>query len=378
MQDPLPPRAETYLRQLDRELWPLSSEERETILLELRGHLIGRAAQGEERLAEALAALGPPPELARAFVDAGAGDTYRQVGLPGRSLVPVGAEHEYGNAARRLSFSDILAQVRATLLASRNGMLLVGAVLVTTLTATNFLRWLEKLAPEPTTPAWPFMLVRAAAVLLALVAAYRIVLSKDDESPWAVNLATLRFAGAILAIFAFTIGGVTLAGLAVRSLATAAGASGAALGAARLATVVLALAFFSCAALRVQPWAAAQAIGRRDVRLQTVWRGTSTRLWDIVRGWAMLVLPLYLAHFAITYAALEVVPFGAGQLALALVDALAAAGAAIAAVLLNATVFRWVTGEPIPAPRPFGTEQPSEELVEQARVRLRGLLEAAR
>jgi len=68
----LPPQAELYLRDLEKALWPLGSDERETILLELRGHLGECSAQGPLRLAEALQGLGTPEQCAEAFVVEGA------------------------------------------------------------------------------------------------------------------------------------------------------------------------------------------------------------------------------------------------------------------------------------------------------------------
>jgi hypothetical protein len=373
MNDPLPFLAETYLRQLAKELWPLSPEEREMILLELRDHLNGRTRQNA--LAEALAGLGEPHDLARAFVDAGAGDTYRQVGMPGRSLVPVEPPPSF-EIARPLTTREIIAAVKATLAGSRDGLFLVSAVLVTILTGPNWGLWVDELRPNAELAAWPLMAVRVIVLILSLAAAYRIVLT-DEERSWEVDLSTFRFGGALLALLALTVGGAGLAIVVTTRLASLAGVSEPVAFAIRVITMFVALAFFSCAAFRLQPWAAALATGRRDLTLKRAWRGTSGRIPEIVRGWAILVLPPYLLHFALTVLALKVIPFGPFHLLIAAADAVASMAVALAVVLLNSTVFRWVVGEPTPGLRPFSSEPPSAEMVEQARLRLHRLIGAS-
>lgn len=81
---------------------------------------------------------------------------------------------------------------------------------------------------------------------------------------------------------------------------------------------------------------------------------------------ARFVFPVYLLHVALTLAAIQLLPFGGRQLLLAELDAFVSTGALVAALLLNATVFCWVSGEAIPAPLPFGTTVPDTELVAQA------------
>jgi hypothetical protein len=90
----------------------------------------------------------------------------------------------------------------------------------------------------------------------------------------------------------------------------------------------------------------------------------------IAKGWAALVLPLYLLHFLLSYAAVKLFPLGVAQLILAGMDGIASTVVALAAALLNATIFRWITGDPTPAPRRFGSEQPRADLIEAARIRL--------
>lgn len=63
----LPEQAEDYARRLDAGLKRLPAEERERIVLEIRSHLVERAAGGA--LDASLAALGRPEHLARTFVE---------------------------------------------------------------------------------------------------------------------------------------------------------------------------------------------------------------------------------------------------------------------------------------------------------------------
>lgn len=60
-------RIETYLRELGRALRPLAEPDRADILNEIRAHLEHRTE--ENRLDEAIRALGSPPQCARGFLD---------------------------------------------------------------------------------------------------------------------------------------------------------------------------------------------------------------------------------------------------------------------------------------------------------------------
>jgi hypothetical protein len=65
----MPEDAETYLRQLERDLEPMPAEERGRIVQEIKSHLAERAAVGPQMLGVAISQLGPPRMLARSFVD---------------------------------------------------------------------------------------------------------------------------------------------------------------------------------------------------------------------------------------------------------------------------------------------------------------------
>jgi hypothetical protein len=337
--------AEHYLERLSRALWPLASDQ--------------RAAGG--RLEDALAGLGAPEALAGHFLDAGA---------EGGGIAPAPVE-----SGRGLRAGEVIREVRATWRAGRNGLFLVGAVLVTTLTATNFLLWLKALRPDISLEAWPVILVRTLAVILALAAAYRLLLS-ERRDVWAIDRSTLPFGGAlIVSLLAGAAVAIALSRGGTAALA-ALGVEGAPLNAARMALAVLGLAVAAITLLRVQPWIAGLAAGRGEVSLRASWLGTRGRMGSIAKGWALLVFPLYLLHIALSLAAVKLFPLGVTQLALAGVDGIVSALTLFAGAALNATLFRWVAGEAIPGPRPFGTEPPSPEQVEAARLRLGTLLQA--
>ncbi|HYI39775.1 MAG TPA: hypothetical protein VE053_05595 [Allosphingosinicella sp.] len=356
MESELPSAAERYLDRLERALWALPSQEREAILLELRGHLAVRADSADETIA----AFGPPERLAREFLAAGAGGG-------GPAALPE------AETPLRLSLHAVLSQVLATWRGSREGLFTIGAVLLTALIASDWALFTLALRPSAALPAWVVAFGRAGAVLLALCAAYRLLLSSRGRA-WAVDLSTLRFMGGTLATLVLS----AAAAIAVTRAATAGlhavGVAGDALSGARAALAFLTVAALAVLMLRIQPWLAALAAGRSGLGLRASWRGTRGRMAAIVKGWAVLVLPLYLLHFLLSYAAVKLFPLGVAQLVLAGVDGIVSTVMALAAASLNATVFRWITGDPTPAPRPFGSEQPRADLIEAARLRLSQLV----
>jgi hypothetical protein len=351
-------RAAAWLSALEAELWHLASDEREAVLAELRGHLAARAEAGA--LEEALAALGDPAALAAAYDFAGPRHG-TIAALPG--------EFTHGESK---SVRGLLRDVRATLRASRNGLPLVGALLVTSLTATDFLLWTASRLPWVGIDVAPPMALRIVAVLLALSAAYRLALSRT-ERPWSMDRGFFAFAGALGLATVATVAAALAVGRTAGALAHGLAAADAIRRGAGLAMLALA----SMALLRVQPWLAALASRREGFGLGAAWRGTRGRMATIAGAWAMLVLPLYLLHAFLNLLAMRVLPFGAGLLALAALDAIACAGIVVGAVMLNAAVLRWIAGEPVPAPSPFSTDRPEPELVDAARARLAQLLRPA-
>jgi hypothetical protein len=258
----------------------------------------------------------------------------------------------------------VVADVRATLRASRNGLWTVGWLLVTSLTATSFLLWTQVRMPWVGIATAPIMLVRIAVVLLAFSAAYRLALA-PRERPWALDRGFFAFAAALVLVTAIGVVAARARGRATVAAATAFAVRGLA--------GLAALVALSCALLRVQPWLAALASRREGFTLAHAWRGTSGRMTSIVKGWAVIVLPAYLVHAALNVLALNLLPFGPASLLLAALDAIVCAGIVMGAAMLNATALRWIAGEAIPAPNPFSTEAPPPALVEEARLRLRHL-----
>ena len=359
MENRLPPNAEAYLTQLARELWPIASDERASILLELRSHLIDRAATGA--LDSALASLGPPRTFARAF------DFSRC-----REAEPAPLPEAFAQGRRKRPITEVAREVHATLRASRSGLFLVGALLVTGLTSTTFLAWTSIRLPWVGISFAGVMAVRLAIVLAALCAAYRLALSQSAR-PWSLDRSAIAFCAATLCVSALGIGGAAVMIVALKKGLAVLGLNhGLAIVIDLLATLA-ALAGASILFLRVQPWLAGLAAGR-PLSLKASWRGMSGRTGNIVKGWIAVVLPFYLAHFACDALALRLLPFGPASLALAALDAALSTGVALGAVMLNATAYRWVVGEPIPAPSPFSTEPPSPESIETARARLRLLI----
>jgi hypothetical protein len=266
----------------------------------------------------------------------------------------------------------VVADVRATLRASRNGLWTVGWLLVTSLTATSFLLWTQVRMPWVGIATAPIMLVRIAVVLLAFSAAYRLALA-PRERPWALDRGFFAFAAALVLVTAIGVVAALALGRATVAAAAAAGLSPATAFAVRGLAGLAALVALSCALLRVQPWLAALASRREGFTLAHAWRGTSGRMTSIVKGWAVIVLPAYLVHAALNVLALNLLPFGPASLLLAALDAIVCAGIVMGAAMLNATALRWIAGEAIPAPNPFSTEAPPPALVEEARLRLRHL-----
>jgi hypothetical protein len=353
MDQPLPRRAEAWLAALAHELWPLASDERAAVLAELRGHLADRAAAG--LLDETLTALGTPQSLAAAYdVPGGAG--------------MIGAVPEALSRGARKSVRMLLSDTRATLRASRNGLPLVGALLFTMLTATTFLMWMDVRIPQVGIATAPLMLVRLVAVLMAFSAAYRLALPGTGRA-WAADRGFLLFSAAFVVASLTSVIVALAVGRGVGWVAPSEAAG-------RFAGLAM-LAVMSGALLRVQPWLAALGARRGGFSLRDCWRGTGGRMATIVGAWAVLILPLYLLHTLLNVLALRVLPFGAGSLALAAIDALVCTGIVLGAVMLNAAVLRWITGEPIPAPSPFATSKGEPELVDAARARLERLMDPA-
>src|SRR3954467_5713430 len=198
MSQRLPPHAEAFLAALAPELWFLASDESEAVIAELRAHLAARAEAGA--LGEALAGLGSPAALAAAYDFAGV--RHKIAPVPAALAGP-----------GKKTVRELLRDARATLRAGRSGLAMVGGLLVTSLTATDYLLWLDVRLPSVAVAAGAVMAVRLAAVLLAFSAAYRLTLS-PAERPWSIDRGFLAFCGALGLASALVVAAAMLAGRA--------------------------------------------------------------------------------------------------------------------------------------------------------------------
>ena len=360
----LPARAERFLHKLARKLQSLSSAERDAVLLELRSHLTDRAAQSEATLDKALEALGDPAELAAEFDQregAGLAPVPRMLSIPWRPM----------------RVTEVLLEVRATFFASRDGLIWVGLVLTAFLAATSFLLWTNLRLRGLAVEGWSLVALQAAASLLAVCAGYRLILT-NMRRPWRVTPSTLRFIAAMIAVDSISFAAVVGMDRAITDVVLAAGETDSFVPVGRRVWTTLCTVVMFCIALRIQPWLVGLAIGRSDVTIQASWQGTAGRVLNILRGWIVLVLPLYILHLALHSFVLERVPLGILTPFFAVLAGLVSVSIALASILLNATIFRWAVGEPIPSARPFATEPPDSTSVEEARARLARLLQSQR
>jgi hypothetical protein len=209
--------------------------------------------------------------------------------------------------------------------------------------------------------------------LLAHCAGYRIVLSNEPH-PWRIRPSTFRFFAATIAVDMVTAGVTVAIFLGVESFVSAAGVTPAIVKMAPLILSTAASVLLFCVTLRIQPWMVAQAIGRYAITIGASWRGTSGWVLNILPGWIVLVLPLYLLQLGLNAFVLEFVSNRLWTLALAVVAGVVTMSISFAVIFLNATIFRWAVGEPIPSARPFATEPADASTIEEARVRLAVLL----
>jgi hypothetical protein len=343
-----------------KELRSLSSTDRDAVLLELRSHLTDLAARGDERLDAALRALGSPADLAAEFDH-----------VHGAGLVQV--PQVFAVPRRPMRVSEVLLEVRATFLASRDGLMMVGLVMTAVMAGTAFPVWTNARLDGVSVGVGAAMAAEFAIFLLAACAAYRIILS-DEPHPWRIKPSSFRFFAAMIAVDLVTFGAWLPIFLGIRRFASAAGTTPAiSLVAMVISGAAVSILLF-CVTLRIQPWLVAQAIGRYEITIGASWRGTSGWVLNILRGWIVLVVPLYLLHVGLNNFVLVIVSNTIVTLALAVVAGVVAMSLMFAAILLNATIFRWAVGEPIPSARPFATEPADASTIEEARVRLAVLL----
>jgi hypothetical protein len=365
--------AEDYLAKLAKALWQLTPQERSTILLELRGHFADRQAQGRLHLLSTLDHMGPADAIAREFVEA-AGRQWHSMpanengkNLPAvvvRSNVPVA----YKPRRELLPVRRIIEESLQTYAAARNGIWSICAVLIPCFIALNFVAGLQRInADMDSAPLWTFMAVRGVLIVAALVAAYRALLTQDDQI-WAVSGSTVKFAGAALGMLAT--GWFLFLGFAAAADSALGLASGSWMrtgvdiaGGCAIATLL------ASAYLRIQPWAVGLAIEDPKASFIASLIGTAGRWRALITGWLIFVVPLLLIA-SVVNAATRGVPDGLFVnygLALCMLDAVTSTALVLAIAMLNVIAFRWALDHPIPEAAPFSTRGGTAEEISRIR-----------
>ena len=96
--------------------------------------------------------------------------------------------------------SEVLLEVRATFLASRDGLMMVGLVITAVTAAAAFLSWTSwRLDGVGIGVGVGAAAVNLAAVMFVQCAGFRIVLS-DDPHPWRITPSTFRFLAAAITV----------------------------------------------------------------------------------------------------------------------------------------------------------------------------------
>ena len=340
----LPARAERFLSALSNALDGLSSHERDTVLLELRGHLLARAGEGDAALDETLRELGTPEALAADFGEGGAG-----------SLVAV--PDAFATPRKRMRAGEVVREVRATYLARRKGLVSVGLVLTAGTSTGNVLLWTTQGCSGPVIEGCarlePFSpIVVWLTLILAVCAGYRTVMG-GEGNPWKLNLSTLLFVAAMMALE--LVSGIAI--LAVYALSgLVAGRSAGASEDSVVSTIGIAVggAAFFYFTLRIQPWFVGLAVPGRRISLRRSWQGTSGWMFNILFGWAIMVLPPYFMNLAASRLAVEIPVSSWWLVALAVADGILLMVMVMGIILINATIYRWALGEPIPGARGAG------------------------
>lgn len=361
--------AESFLRRLDKALWALPSEEREAVLLELRGHLEERAMQGPASLRAALADMGSPDEVAAEFLLVAPPSPVIEMSAS-RALIPKVIEQSTLPAAYmphvpRLRLGEIMLDVRAAYRASGDSLWSIGAVLIAMLTATDFLGFVRVIQPNAAPHFAVFLIPRTIMILVCVMAAHRAILLRS-YGIWDIDRAALRFAGAALPVILIL--QAAFFGLFAEADHLQDGF--------RWAAYLVAFLAAGAVLVRCLPWLAALAIERDDIDLRSCWQETRGKGVAIVVAWGALVVPLIFVHLLLLWLGATIRPLTELQLVIAVVDAIICALLYIAACLLNATVFRWVAREPIPEPLPFSLHEPTGEQILAAREHLMREMEA--
>lgn len=374
--------AEDFLAQLDRALWSLSPAHREAVLLEMRGHFEEHMAEGRLYLLSTLERMGSPAEIARAFVEAAG---HRWHSRPANddnlpiTIVQSRELRQYRAPRQRLPIPEMIETFRLTVMAARNGFWSIGALLVPALTAAGFLIGIDQLSNgAQTIPIWAVTATRSTLLALALVAAYRALLTHDDLI-WNISKETGRFSAALLAMIG--LGGIAYLGMltAIRDvLQLPPGSTVTDFLSTCLGLGVAIVAFLI--SIRLQPWAVGLAIDDDRINLSTSWLGTSGRIRELMTGWLIFVAPLAIAHGALQIL-ISITPYTVYikmGLAISAIDAIVTTLLVIAIAVLNTIAFRWVVDEAIPDAAAFSTIHPTAEQVAEMRSIMKSIIDQRR
>jgi hypothetical protein len=370
--------AETFLARLASHLRSLSFDEREALLLELRGHLLERQQQGPDHLRAALDEMGAPEILAREFVEANRiamrrnDEAQRPVLLPS-AIANSNLSSIYHRGVPRLAIREVMQDFRATLAATSDGLWGACAFLVAGFTITGFITTLQSVLPgHIAAPAWLILSARLGIAIIGSAAAYRCILGADDKV-WHLDLPLIRYGFASLLLMLAMLGSSSVFRGGAEWLTAVTG--GLMDPGFHMPMAVIGWVGMMLFVLRLQPWAISLAMDRPISSLSS-WRGTAGKGSALLAAWAIVVAPPLLAHFGLYFGALRLPPdvmisFG---LLISFIDGVVAMAVTIASTMLNAMVFRWVAREPIPAARPFSSTRPSDAQIAETNMRFRRFL----
>lgn len=248
---------------------------------------------------------------------------------------------------KRLGVGGFLRALGATWRRSQRRIWVVAAVLLAAEIAISFATYLHDLRPQGLRFGAAIKPVHAAVTIWAMIASYRAILT-EDPGIWRVDGSTLRFTGGAAIEFGLAIATVMLAQLWMSAMLGALDVGEPAAGTVRIAGITLVAVLVTIGFLRVQPWLAGLAIGRRDFSLQRSWTGTAGMNRPIIASWALTLLPLMMVYAAIEMVAARSAPAGLGHLPIAIAAALVVTAIAIVSALLNAAIFRLISGPAAP------------------------------
>lgn len=341
--------------------------ERQPVILELRSHFAALHARGGTAVADGIAELGPAQALADEFVAA------RRAGPAAAIVAPV--EHLMStHPVRPFGVRAAIRETFATIAGADERLRLVGAVLLATLATTNFMAFLASSNPEAALPKPLTMLLRLAGIVVALVAAYRIMMP-GSRRPWRLDLPLARYLGAGVALLGVVMAVQLSLKAAILGIAAGAGFTPEQAYVPRVVAAGFVTLAFVFAFLRFQPWMIALATGRADLTPLGSWRGMRGKTAATIGAWTVLVLPFFVAHYAITAYALSAAE-PRFYLPLAAIDGIVTTAQTIIVSALLVTAYRWVADKAVPEPAPFAAAEPSREAVEAARRMVLEAIEA--